>query len=151
MTDDEVQGPASDPAPASGRKLTPGDRRHLQRALATGEKTRAAIAREFRVSGSYVTQFARRYALEIDQIKAAINDKFAGLWIASQENRIVAYQEEYALAMGSDKHDHHEWIKARTAILHTVAEELGQLPPRATVVVQPVEHIIIGVDMEMLK
>jgi hypothetical protein len=133
------------------RKLTPMDRRQLQRDLAAGELTRAQIARRFGVGTSYISKFARQYAWEIDQIKAALTDRFAGLWIASQESRIVAYQEEYALAMGSDKHDHHEWIKARTAILHTVAEELGQLPPRATVVVQPVTHVIVGVDMDDLR
>lgn len=142
--DDEGRGSAT-------RKLTPSGRRQLQRALAAGEETRAQIARRFGVGTSYVSKFARQYAWEIDQIKAALTSQFAGLWIASQENRIVAYQEEYALAMGNDKADHHEWIKARTQILHTVAEELGQLPPRATVVVQPVVHIIEGVDVEALK
>ena len=135
---------------SAGRKLTPFERRKLQRAIADGERTRSQIARDYGVSASYVTQFAKRYALEIDRIKAALDDQFAGLWIADKESRMVAYQAEYATAAASDKANHHEWIKSRVAILHAVAEELGQLPPRATVVVQPVIHVIEGVDLDAL-
>jgi hypothetical protein len=144
MTERTVKGLTS-------RKLTPFDRRKLQRALATGERKRAQLARDFGVSPSYVTQFAKQHEWEIDQIKAELSNEFAGLWIASKENRILAYQSDYALALGNDKRDHHEWIKARTAILHTVAEELGQLPPRQTVTVMPVVHIVEGIDLDQLR
>jgi hypothetical protein len=145
----EVNGSGSE---KPQRKLTPFDHRRLQRALATGEKRRAQIAREFGVSAAYVTKFAKQYAFEIDQLKAAINDQFAGLWIADKENRILALQAEYGRALSSTKtRDHHEWIKARLQILHQAAEELGQLPPRTTVVVTPVVHIIENVDVELLK
>lgn len=142
--DGEVQGSGS-------RRLTPFDRRKLQRAIATGERKRAQIARDFGVSASYVTSFAKRYAFEIDQIKAALDDQFAGLWIADKESRILALEAEYARALGSDKRDHHEWIKARLQVLHQAAEELGQLPPRATVAIVPVVHVLEGVDPEMLS
>ena len=136
---------------SDSRKLTPFSRRKLQRAIAAGEKKRAQIARDFGVSTSYVSQFARRYAFEIDEISRDLDNRFAGLWIADKENRILAYQADYAMALQSDKRDHHEWIKTRTQILHTVAEELGDLPPRATVAIVPVQHILEGVDPDALK
>jgi len=142
--DSEVNG-------SDQRKLTPFDRRQLQRAIAEGERKRADIARDFGVTRSYITHFAKRYAREIDDIRRDIGNAYAGLWIADKESRVVAYQTEYAMALGSDKATHHEWIKARTQILHIVAEELGQLPPRATVAVMPVVHVIEGVDLEALK
>jgi hypothetical protein len=136
---------------SGSRKLTPFDKRALQRALATNDEKRAALARRFGVSASYVTQFAKRYAFEIDQIKAALDNEFAGMWIAEKENRILAYQQDYAMALNNDKRDHHEWIKTRTAILHTVAEELGQLPARSSITVVPVVHVIEGINTEALK
>jgi hypothetical protein len=143
--DSEVNGSASSSAP---RKLTPFDRRGLQRALAAGDEKRSALARRFGVSASYVTQFAKTYAREIDDIKRDLDNAYAGLWIAVKENRILAYQAEYARALTDPKASHHEWIKARTQILAHVAEELGQLPPRATLTVTPVVHIIEGVDVD---
>jgi hypothetical protein len=136
---------------ASSRKLTPFDRRELQRLLADGTERRSALARRFGVSPSYVTQFAKTYAREIDDIRRDLDNEFAGLWIASKVNRVLALQAEYTRAAGSDKADHHEWIKARLQALHQAAEELGQLPPRATVAVVPVVHVIEGIDVDLLK
>jgi predicted transcriptional regulator len=132
------------------RYLSLPERRELTRALAVGEVTRASLARRYGISRAAVTQFAHRHAAEIDAIKAHLDDEFAGLWIASKEQRIVAHQNDYEVAAGHEKADHHEWIKARTQILHAVAEELGQLPPRTTVAVLPVVHIIEGVDTSAL-
>ena len=120
------------------------------RELAAGEVSRADLGRRFGVSRSYVSQFARMWAAEIDRVRVSLDDAYAGLWIARKDNRIVAHQADFEAAQGHEKGDHHEWIKARTAILHAVAEELGQLPPRATVTVMPVLHIIEGVDIGAL-
>jgi len=145
---DEVHSSASQ----TGKpKLTPFDRRAMQRDLAAKELTRAKIARKYGVSTSYVSQFAKQYAKEIDVIRADLDNAFAGFWIASKEFRIQALEAEYARALGSDKRDHHEWIKARLQILHQASEELGQLPPRATVAVTPVVHILEGVDVSLLE
>lgn len=135
--------------PAS--KLTRADQRALQRELATGEVTRSALARKYGVSPSYVTQFAKLYARAIDDIKANLDDDFAGLWIANQEQRILAYQTEYDLASDQPHSGHHEWIKARTAILKAVAEETGQIRGKQPTVGVVVQHVIVGVDVEDLK
>ena len=131
-------------------KLNAYDRRDLMRELAAGEVSRADLARRFGISRPYVTKFARQWAAEIDRVRATLDDAYAGLWIARKENRVLAHQADYDAAQEHEKGDHHEWIKARTQILHAVAEELGQLPPRATVTVMPVLHIIEGVDISAL-
>jgi len=135
---------------SDSRRLTPFDRRKLQRAIAAGERKRAQIARDFGVSTSYVSQFAKRYAFEIDQIKAELDNAFAGLWIADKESRILAIQAEYQRLLSDPKASHHEWAKTRLQALHQAAEELGQLPPRATVTVVPVVHVLEGVDIDAL-
>lgn len=142
---DEVNGSAKRP------RLTPFDRREIQRALADGTEKRAAIARRFGVTAGYITQFAKQYAREIDDIRRDLDNEFAGLWIASKVNRVIAYQADYARTLTDPKSTHHEWVKARAQILHQVAEEMGQLPPRATLTIIPVKHVVEGVDLEVLK
>lgn len=112
---------------------------------------RAELARRYGVARTYISKFARTHATEIEQVKAQLDGEFAGLWIASKEARMSAYQDDYGRTLEHEHSGHHEWVKARTGILHNVAEELGQLPPRATVTVMPVQHVIIGVDMDALK
>ena len=137
---------------SDSRKLTPFSRRKLQRAIAAGEKKRAQIARDFGVSTSYVSQFAKTYAFEIDQLKQALDDQFAGLWIADKAARIAAYQADLEASAADTKHaGYFEQIRTRTAILRAVAEELGQLPPRATLTIMPVVHVLEGVSPEVLK
>lgn len=127
------------------------DQRQLKRELATGEVKRSVLARKYGVTASYVTQFAKRYAREIDDIRAELSSELAGLWIAKQEQRIAAYQHEYELAGESKNADHHEWVKARTGILKNVAEELGQIQGKQPMVGVVVQHVIVGVDVDDLK
>ena len=138
------------PGPPGVPVMSRSDRRHLVRELATGELTRSALARKYRVTPAAITQFAKRHATEIQEIKKNLEDDYAGLWIAQKEQRINAYQEDYDAALDSKYGHHHEWIKARTQILRAVAEELGALPPRATIAVVPVQHVIVGIDMDEL-
>ena len=120
--------------------------RFIVRELALGLRTRAEIARQFGVTKGAVTRFAQRNAREIDELRAAIGDEvreqLAGMWIASQEHRIRLYQ-----TIAETDPDN----KSVIAALKAVAEELGQLPPRAQVVVMPVTHIVEGVDMDALR
>ena len=126
------------------------EHRQLCRELAEGTVTKAALGRKYGITGQAIAQFAKRYAREIDDIKAQLDDEFAGLWIARKEARMAQYQEDYEASQTHDKSNHFEWIRVRTQILHQVAEELGQMPPRAEVTVLPVQHVIIGVDLEAL-
>lgn len=135
---------------SSRPRLSPVARRQLLRALAAGER-QADVARQFGISRQAVSQFARQHPDEIETFKAKLEDEYAGLWIAEKANRITAYEDEYSRAAGHKQADHHEWIKTRVTILHTVAEELGQLPPRQQTVVMPVVHVIESVDLDQLS
>jgi hypothetical protein len=137
----------------SGRdtKLKPWDRRQLCRELAAGDVKRADLARRYGVSAAYITKFAKQHAAEIDDIRASLDNEFAGLWIASKAARIAAYQADLELSEDHAKYgSHYEHIRTRTQILKAVAEELGQLPPRQTVMVVPVVHVVEGVDLKDL-
>jgi hypothetical protein len=139
------------PAPPRAEpKLTPWDRRQLARDLAEDVVSRRKLATRYGVSHQYLTKFARQHATEIDAMRDRIGDEFAGQWIADKQARIAAYQADYEAALDHPHFDHHEWLKARTQILHAVAEELGALPPRAAVMIVPVTHIVQGVDLDAL-
>jgi hypothetical protein len=147
-TDDE---PDDDGTLNGSVERRPWERRQLCRELATGDMTRAALARKYGVVRSTITEFAKRHAREIDEIKAHLDDDFAGLWIADKSARMAAYQADLELSGTGKYGSHWEQIRTRSQILKQVAEELGQMPPRAGVVVVPVTHIIEGVDVESLK
>lgn len=119
------------------------------RELATGDMTQAAIGRKYGVTRQAINDFARRHARVIDEIRADLDDDFAGLWIADKRNRISALQREYELACEHRNSGHHEWIGKRMAIIRAVAEELGQIPNRSTMAVTGVvTHKIIGVSLD---
>jgi transcriptional regulator with XRE-family HTH domain len=116
-----------------------------------GEKSKRELARLYGVSSRYLTQFERERHDEIERIKAALDDRFAGLWIADKQARVAAYQADYELSLANEKYaGHHEHIRTRVQIQQAVAEELGDLPPRMQVTVMPVTHIIEGVDISAL-
>lgn len=148
MTDadeDEVAG-------SGGRKLNAGRQRQLCRDLATGEKSKRQLAREYGVSHQYLTKFGRQRAPEIEAIRGRLDDEFAGLWIADKAARMAAYEADFELSAGNEEFGgHYEHIRVRSQILRAAAEELGQLPPRQTVTVMPVIHVLEGVDPDLLK
>lgn len=139
-----------EPTVSSRVSLPPWQQHKLMRELAAGERSSADLAREYGMGASGIREFKRRNRAQIAAIAADLANEFAGLWIADKMNRIAAYAAEFERASEHKAADHHEWIKARTQILHLVAEELGQLPPRQTVTVVPVQHVIIGVDTSAL-
>ena len=128
----------------------PWERRQLCRELATGEHTHAVLGKRYGVTRQAITAFAKRYAREIDAIKADLDNEFAGLWIAQKAARIAAYQADLEASEAGGYGSHFEQIRTRTQILKSVAEELGQLPPRATITIVPVQHILEGVDPDAL-
>lgn len=148
----QLQNTADEVADCGSRKLSAGQQRELCRALATGEKTRRKLAAEFGVSHQYLTKFARQRAAEIAAIREKLDDAFAGLWMASKEARIAAYQAEYTASLKHPNAAHFEQIRTRLLILRQVAEELGALPNRTgAVVIVPVVHRLEGVDLGALK
>ena len=154
MTDNRVPAPITSahktepdiksPTDKANYRLLPHQKLEIKRFLASGEMTRSNIARKYGVTPGYITQFADRYASEILEIKDHLTDEWAGLWAANKRNRISAYQDEIERLNESKFANHHEWSKARQSALRSVAEELGDLPPRQTTFVQTVVHIVEG-------
>lgn len=132
-------------------KLTRDQRSQLVRDLAEAEVSRADLARQYGVTTSYITQFAHSRAAAITELQQKLRDAVVELWIADKPSRVAAYQDEYQMLHEHENAHHHEWSKARMQALHSVAEELGQLPPRQQVMVMPVVHLIEAVDLEELK
>jgi hypothetical protein len=122
------------------------------RHLAAGDVTRAELARRVGITRGGMTSFAKRHQAEIEQVRAQLEaeDPWAGLWVADQHNRLAAYQADYELAAEQPNAASHQLILARAQLLNAVAEELGQLPGRGAVVVVPVQHVLVGVDLEAL-
>ena len=145
MTADELTTRADTEQP-----VPPWVRRARCQELAAGKKTRAQLAREWGISRQTVTQFAQRHAAEIREIREHLDDEFAGLWIASKGARIAAYQADLEASATSGYGGHFEQVRTRAQILRQVAEELGQLPGRTGVVVVPVTHVLVDVNLDDL-
>src|ERR1035441_6015612 len=120
------------PRDSSRDSLRPWQRHKLLRELAAGDRTSAQLAADYGMTASGIRDFKKRHRPQVDAMAAADADEFAGLWIADKGQRIAAYEADYGQAGDGAQAGHHEWIKARTAILRSVAEELGQLPPKPT-------------------
>lgn len=127
--------------------LPPHLRLHLIRELAAGT-TLTALAETYDVSVPSIFEYRNRHQHEIDRQKQNIEDEFAALWIAQKANRIAAYEGEYERLDRHENADHHLWSLARQSALKNAAEELGQLPPRQSITVNAVTHVIHGVDIE---
>jgi hypothetical protein len=131
--------------------FAPWELRQLLRDLAMFSEGGKALAAMYNVSVGSLEVCKHRHKREIEEIRLDLENKFAGMWIANKEMRIAAYMAEFENLNESDYRNHHEWSKARQACLKAVAEELGQLPGRANIIVIPVQHIVVGVNTEDLK
>jgi len=131
-------------------RLQPHEELSLKRELAAGDVTQAVLAKKYGITQPGISMFAKRHAIEIADIADHMNEQFAGLPLARKENRIASYEREIEILNEHPHASHHEWAKARMIAYRNMAEELGQLPPRQTVTVIPVTHVIEGVSMEDL-
>lgn len=148
---------------------------HIQlvRLLAEGNLTHAKLAKRYDVHTSAITAFKARNLAQIEEIKADLENQFAGLWIADKKQRVASLQRDAERCeLLIETLD--EWspcdcqdpecgakiyngatlpklLKAKREALHAAAEELGQLPNRMTVQLtgqQQVRHEIVGVDLD---
>lgn len=116
-----------------------------------GSKTVQQIAEAHGISYGGLRKWKHDHKAEIAVIAADLANPFAGLWIADKANRIDAYMRDADRLEHADDVTYAEAARTRATILKQVAEELGQLPGRVSLVVQPVIHVIEGVDVEALK
>lgn len=139
----------------------------LIRALADGSKTQSQLARDFGVVSSAITQFKQAHRAEIEAVRADLNNEFAGLVLANKANRLaeleadieaigdgrirVTIEGEDGREITSEKVDP-ALLRAKHAALKAIAEELGQLPSKLNVSVDPVtvRYEVSGVPDEDL-
>lgn len=149
---DPMQGTAElSPVRSDGRRAVKGHldrgwvKHRLIRDIALGEKTNVQMAAQYGVSTNSITNFKRRYGLEIEEVKNNLADEYAGVWVAQKMARIQEYQEAAEkMASGASPRN----AEVLVTILKAVAEELGQLPARTQVNVstETTVYEIVGVD-----
>lgn len=134
--------------PASKGHLERGWVKHrLIREFALGEKTGRTLAEQYGVSVTSIANFKKRYSMEIEDVRNALADEFAGLWVAEKKSRIAEYQEA-AQKMADGRSPRN--AEVLVSILKAVAEELGQLPARTNISVSNdvVTYQIVGIDVD---
>ncbi len=112
--------------------------------LAERKYTQTQIAEMLDCTPGAVANFAKRNADIINEIRENLEDEFAGMWIAQKRNRVAEYQAQAdRLRLLIEQYDEPDaaLIRAHQAALKAVAEEMGQLPSRLTVVQTPKEFV----------
>lgn len=135
--------PAHNDGPGLGgyRKL------QLIRLLASGTKTQDELAEQFDVTQGAIAQFKKRNLAAIEDVKANLEDEFAGLWIAHKKHRIAELEnivEKMRAATDAKSANIH--LRA----LKQAAEELGQLKVNIEIGGH-IEYSVEGVDPDELK
>ncbi len=120
-------------------------RHRLIRDFALGERTGVELAEQYGVSQTSISNFKKRYAMEIEDVRNNLADEYAGTWVAAKINRIQEYQAAAEkMAQGTSPRN----AEVLVTILKAVAEELGQLPARQQVNVsaENVTYQIVGIS-----
>lgn len=139
------------PARSDGRRPVKGHlergwvKHRLIRDFALGEKTGVQLAEQYGCSVTSISQFKKRYSLEIEEVRNNLADEYAGVWVAQKIDRIREYQQAAEkMAQGQSPRN----AEVLVSILKAVAEELGQLPARTQVNVsqENVTYEIVGIN-----
>jgi hypothetical protein len=143
------------PVRSDGRRPVKGHlergwvKHRLIRDFAIGEKTGESLAVQYGCSRTSISNFKKKYALEIEEVRNNLADEYAGVWVADKLNRVREYQEAAEkMASGASPRN----AEVLVSILKAVAEELGQLPARTQVQVntQAVTYQVIGINPDEL-
>lgn len=65
--------------------------------MAVGALTPAELRAKYNATAGAIKAFRARHAEAIEAIRADLNNRFAGLWIAEKEARIASYQADVEL------------------------------------------------------
>lgn len=125
-------------------------KQRLIKDLALGEKTHRQLGEQYGVSREAVMRFARVNRMEIEHARGLLGEAYAGLWIANKESRVAEYQVAAEKMADGDSPRHAEVL---VNVLKAVADEMGDLPQRASVQVNNTEvrYEVHGVDPEALR
>lgn len=107
-------------------RLRGGEKRQFLRDLAEGTMTGKQLAEKYGRSVSWISTCRRRYAAEINALKANIENQLFNLWVAEKANRIAEYQDDVQALAASDELDK-DLLRVKHAALRSVAEEMGHL------------------------
>lgn len=158
-TGDPMQGTSGEVALSPKRSDGPARRNQLERGwvahrlirdFALGEKTGVELAEQYGVSSNAISNFKKRHALEIEEVRNNLADEYAGVWVANKLNRIREYQAAAEkMSNGSSPRNQEVLV----SILKAVAEELGQLPARNQTNVQTdtVVYQVVGINVDDLR
>lgn len=144
----ELQPRRSDGMAARKGHLERGWVKHrLVRDFALGEKNQKELAEQYGVSQTSISQFKKRHALEIEEVRNNLADQYAGVWVARKLDRIREYQNA-AEKMASGESARSQEVLV--SILKAVAEELGDLPARQQINIsqENVTYEIVGVSVD---
>lgn len=126
----------------------------LIRELAIGTLTQDELADKYEVTQPAISLFNKRNAEAIAQVKANLDDEFAGMWIAQKQNRVKVYQDDVERIAEQQETGVPQplligLLRLKQAALKSVAEELGQLPGRVHISVQgDAKYSVEGVDVK---
>lgn len=112
-------------------------KRQLIRDLALGNLTFEELAAKYDHAEVSIRTFARKNKEFIDEVKAAHENEYAGLWIVSKSARIAEYQQDVeeinevlARLLDTEQDLNSNLIRMKHNALRSVADELGELPTR---------------------
>lgn len=125
----------------------PHEKLNLLRDLAKGEETSPQLSKRYGITAQRIREIKMENKQKVAEIAADLDSQFAGLWVADKRARLAFYEAELERIASIG---HHEWVKAKAQLLKNIAEEVGQLPPRMSISVMPVIHILETVDKEEL-
>lgn len=136
-----------------------GGRKHaLLRDLAEGIKTQRQLAAKYGVTQPAISQFIDRHEDEIEEFRANLNDELSLLWVTNKANRLAEYERDLQQLQGFiddlepkvnedgtvEQADNAlvraqlgNLVRAKQAGLRAIADELGQIPNKITVGVDP--------------
>lgn len=103
------------------------------------------------MSRAALTQWSRRHRGLIEKARGSLQSEYGGFWAAVKANRLAALQSDYEMATEQPDAGRADLIRTRAQLLRQVAEETGQLPPKTTVAILPVSHILEGVDLDLFR
>lgn len=123
--------------------------------LAENELTQRVLARKYGISQARVSQLGTQYADEVEDMRADLEDEYAGLWLAQKAERVKAYMrlaemlEEDLQVSGLES----SFINQLQKVYKNIAEEMGQLPARVIVTQTgpKADYTVGGVDPRELK
>lgn len=152
-------------------------RQALVHDLALNEKTQAQLARQYGISRAAVCEFNKRHQATILEVRADLDNEFAGLWISEKKRRVAELQgqadmlrelieeernrasqlgftaEGDSIFSGPDLENIARLSRRLEATLRNAAEELGQLPSRVAMVLgdEKGSYTINGVDIAKMQ